>query len=153
MFQSRWGFHPCDYSTYRKLKFLHHAYLKSVRLAHVWQRWRRKDPHNRVMRRRIRNDKGQTIGYEPPVPIPEPQMCPVFSRKVPERRHVNKKGQFFRDGFLEEKVVTDDFGIVADYAAARKPAKEKAEVQPLRMPLETIDALYEQARKWLENRA
>ena len=152
MFRSRWGFHPCDYTTYRKLKFLHYAYLKAVRLAHVWQRWERKDPHNRVMRRRIRNDKGQTIGYEPPVPIPEPRICPVFSQKVLERRHVDKKGQYFRDGFLEEKVVTDDFGIVADFAAARMPAKEMAEVRPLRMSVEAIDALCEQARIWLEDR-
>ena len=153
MFQSRWGFHPCDYKTYRKLKFLHHAYLKAMRLAHAWQRWKRKDPHNRVMRRRIRNDKGQTIGYEPPLPILEPGICPIFSQKMLEKRHVDKKGQYFRDGFLEERVVTDDFGIVADYAAARKPAKEVAEVQPLRMSIEAIDGLYEQVRKGLEERA
>jgi hypothetical protein len=150
MFQSRWGFHPCDYSTYRKLKFLHFAYLKAVRLAHAWQRWHRKDPHNRVMRRRIRNDGGQTIGYEPPAPLPEPSLSPVFSQKVLEKRHVDKKGQHFRDGFLEEKVVTDDFGIVADYAAARKPAQDSAGVRPVRMSVETINALYERARQWLE---
>lgn len=152
MFQSRWGFHPCDYTTFRKLKFLHHAYLKAVRLAHAWQRWKRKDPLNRVIRRRIRNDKGQTIGYEPPVPILEPSICPIFSQKVLEKQHVDKKGQYFRDGFLEEKVVTDHLGIVADFAAARKPAKEVAEVRPLQVSVETIDALYEQARKWLEDR-
>src|SRR5713101_340936 len=34
MFQSRWGFHPCDYQTFRKLKFLNQAYLQAIRLAH-----------------------------------------------------------------------------------------------------------------------
>src|SRR4051812_16021137 len=90
MFKSRWGFHPCDYSTYRKLKFLFNVFQKAVRMAHVWQRWKRKDPQNRVMRRRIRNDKGQTIGYESPVPLAEPRLCLIFSHKTLEKRHVDK---------------------------------------------------------------
>ena len=48
MFQSRFGFHPCDYQTYRKLKFLNQVCLKAIRLAHAWTRWKRKDPQNRV---------------------------------------------------------------------------------------------------------
>ena len=36
MFRSRWGFHPCDYLTYRKLKFLNQVYLRAIRLAHGW---------------------------------------------------------------------------------------------------------------------
>ena len=153
MFQSRWGFHPCDYSTYRKLKFLHHIYQKALRMARAWERWKRKDPHNRVMRRRIRNDKGQTIGYDPPVPLTEPCLCPIFSQKVLERRHVDKKGNVFREGFLDEKVVTDELGIVDDYGSARRPVKELGEVQPLRVSLDTIDSLCEQAQHWLEERA
>jgi hypothetical protein len=152
MFQSRWGFHPCDYATYRKLKFLHHVYLLSLRRARVWERWHRKDPHNRVMRRRIRNDKGQTIGYEPSIPRPEPELCPVFSQKMLAKRYVDKRGTYFREGYLEDKVITDDLGILADYAAARNPGKEIGAVQPLRMSLETIDALHEQARQWLAER-
>src|SRR5712691_10368216 len=119
MFQSRWGFHPCDYQTFRKLKFLNQIFLHAARLAHAWQRWKRKDPHNRVIRRRIRNDKGQTIGYEPPVPMPEPKICPVFSQKVFENRHVDKKGNLSKGGFMEEKVVTDDLWIPGDYSSAR----------------------------------
>ena len=92
MFRSRWGFHPCDYATCRKLKLLNRLYLRAVRLAHAWARWQRKDLHNRVVRRRIRNEKGQTVGYAPPVPLPEPKLCPLLSRKVVERRHVDKKG-------------------------------------------------------------
>jgi hypothetical protein len=150
MFQSRWGFHPCDYQTYRKLKFLNQVYLQAIRLAHAWERWYRKDPHNRVMRRRIRNEKGQTIGYEPPVSLPEPKICPVFSQKVFEKRFVDKKGKFSREGFMEEKVVVNDCWIAADYASARKPAAHQAAVQPLHHTQTELEALYEQARTWLE---
>ena len=42
------------------------------------------------MRRRIRNDKGQTIGYEPAVPLPEPSICPIFSQKVLEKNPADR---------------------------------------------------------------
>jgi hypothetical protein len=150
MYASRWGFHPCDYQTYRKLKLLNQVYLQAVRLAHAWSRWKRKDPHNRVIRRRIRNEKGQTIGYELPVALPEPKICPVFSQKVFEKCHVDKKGNFSREGFMDEKVVTDAFRIPADYASARKPAADPSGVQPLHNTVAELEELYEKARTWLE---
>lgn len=150
MFQSRWGFHPCDYSTNRKLKALNQIYLRAVRLAHAWARWKRKDPHNRVLRRRIRNEKGQTIGYEPPISLPEPNICPIFSQKIVEIRHVDKQGNFSRQGFGEERVLTDDLCIPVDYASARKPVRNPTEVQPLHRTLAELDELYEKARIWLE---
>jgi hypothetical protein len=150
MFRSRWGFHPCDYQTYRKLKFLNQLYLKAVRMAHAWDRWRRKDPHNRVTRRRIRNEKGQIIGYGPPVPLPEPKICSVFSQKMFEQRHVDKKGNFSREGFTEEKVVTDHIWIPADYASARKPAADPAVIRCLHQNLAELEELYDKARRWLE---
>jgi len=153
MFQSRWGFHPCDYSTYRKLKFLHRVYFQAVRMARAWERWKRKDPHNRVLRRRIRNDRGQVIGYESPVPIAEPRLCALFTKKVLATRHVDKKGNVFRDGFQEERLVTDDPGIAGDFAAARRPVKEASEVRVLCLTVEVIDHLYEQAQHWIEEQA
>jgi hypothetical protein len=153
MFQSRWGFHPCDYQTYRKLKFLNQVYLQAVRLAHAWARWKRKDPHNRVIRRRIRNEQGDVIGYEPSVPLPEPRICPVFAQKLVEKRHVDKKGNFSREGFMEEKVVTDDRGISAEYASARTPVADPSGVQPLHHTVAELEELYEAARTWLEERA
>ncbi len=150
MFQSRWGFHPCDYPTYRKLKFLNQVYLRATRLAHAWARWQRKAPHNRVVRRRIRNEIGQTIGFEPPVPLPEPRICSVFSQKVIEHRHLDRCGNFSREGFPVEKVVTDGSWIPADYASARKPIAEEAKVKPLHHSIEELEALYKKACKWLE---
>jgi hypothetical protein len=152
MFRSRWGFYPCDYQTYCKLKVLHRVYQTAMRMAHAWERWNRKDPQNRVMRRRIRNVNGQTIGYEPPVPIAEPRICPVFSQQIQEHRHVDKRGVIHRDGFFQPKVVTDDLGVVEDFAGARRPVREEGEVRPMRMSAESIDALYEQARRWPEDR-
>ncbi len=150
MFRSRWGFHPCDYPTFRMLKFLNQVYLQAVRRAHAWARWQRKDPQNRVSRRRIRNEKGQTIGYEPPVPLAEPSLCPVFSRKVGEQRHVDKKGQFSSEGFTQEKVVMEDCWIPVDYASARRPVPDAAGVQALHHSRAELQTLYERARAWLE---
>ena len=152
MFQSRWGFHPCDYETYRRLKVLHHVYQTALGMAHTWERWNRKDPQNRVVRRRIRNEKGQAIGYELAVPLAEPRICAVFSQHVQERRHVDKKGVIHKDGFLQPKVVTDDLGIVEAFSGARKPVKEAGDVRPMRISVESIEALFEQARRWLEDR-
>lgn len=150
VFQSRWGFHPCDYSTYRKLKFLNMIHQQAVRMARAWDRWKRKDPHNRVSRCRIRNDRGQTIGYGEPELVAEPSICPVFSHKAREKRFIDKKGRCFKEGYLDEKIVTDDSRIPADYAAARKPAPEPGAVRPLRCTIAEIDECYQKARAWLE---
>ncbi|HEY7326222.1 MAG TPA: hypothetical protein VH592_01180 [Gemmataceae bacterium] len=152
MFRSRWGFHPCDFQTYCKLKILNQVFSQAIRLAHAWERWQRKAPHNRVLRRRIRNEKGQAIGYESPIPLPEPRICPVFSQKIFEQCHVSRQGNLSREGFQEEKVVTEDCWIVADYASARKPAPDPSMVQPLHHTAAEREELYQRARTWLEER-
>jgi hypothetical protein len=150
VFRSRWGFHPCEYTTYRKLKLLNRVLERAVRLAHAWKRWSRKDPHNRVCRRRIRDAAGRTIGYGEPIPLAEPPLCPVFSRKVHERRFVDRKGHCRKEGHLEETVVTDDRQIASDYSTARRPAANPGSVRPLHCTVAQIDELYDQARAWLE---
>jgi hypothetical protein len=150
VFRSRFGYHPCDYATYRQLKFLNLVYQRAVRLAHAWDRWKRKDPHNRVIRRRIRNEQGQTVGYTEPVPLPEPAICLVFSRKIQEKRFVDKKGKHFKEGFLDDKEVTDAARIPLDYAAARTPVAEPGAIRSLGVSLVEIDSLYEKARAWVE---
>jgi hypothetical protein len=149
-FRSRWGFHPCTYATYRKLKLLNSVYERAVHLAHASERWKRKDPHNRVSCRRIRDATGRPIGYAEPIPLAEPPLCPLFSRKVQERRFVDKKGICTREGFLDEKVVTDDPWIATDYSAARRPVSDPGAVRPLRCTVAQIDELYARARAWLE---
>jgi hypothetical protein len=46
-YRSRWGYHPCDYATYLKLRLLHKAYFEGLKLLARWRRWRAKRPHNR----------------------------------------------------------------------------------------------------------
>ena len=46
-YQSRWGYHPCNYATYLKLRRLHKAYWEGRRLLARWDRWRAKLPKNR----------------------------------------------------------------------------------------------------------
>ncbi len=45
--KSRWGFHPCDYETFLKLRRIHKAYHAGLILLARWRRWRAKMPHNR----------------------------------------------------------------------------------------------------------
>jgi hypothetical protein len=149
-FRSRWGFHPCDYATYRKLRLLNRVYERAVRLAHAWDRWKRKDPHNRVTRRRLRDATGRPICYAEPAPLAEPPLCPLFSRKVQERRFVDKKGRCTPEGFLDDKVVTDGPWIPTDYSAARRPVSDPGAVRPLRCTLAQIDEFYARALAWLE---
>lgn len=47
-FQSRWGFHPCNYELFLKIKTLHKACWQTVRDFHRWHRWQRKLPQNRA---------------------------------------------------------------------------------------------------------
>jgi hypothetical protein len=150
VFRSRWGFFPCDYATYRRLKALHAVYQRAVRLAHAWERWRRKAPHNRVSRPRLRDEQGRTVGYADPVPLAEPPLCPVFSRKEPRHRFVDRKGGSPGETVLDVAVVTDDPGVASDYSAARRPAADPAAVRPLRCTLAVLEELYEKARAWLE---
>jgi len=42
VFESKWGFHPCDYQTYLKLKFLNRAYSLALKARGAWERWERK---------------------------------------------------------------------------------------------------------------
>jgi len=55
--KSRWGYHPCDYHTFVKLKEIHKYFWKTVRDSHRWKRWDRK-----------------TV-YQSPN---EPKVCPYF---------------------------------------------------------------------------
>src|SRR5262245_16124566 len=46
-FKSRWGFHPCDYPLYLKLKRIAKGYWQARRKVAAHQRWAGKKPHNR----------------------------------------------------------------------------------------------------------
>ena len=125
--RSRWGFHPCDYQTFRKLKTLHKRYWQTVKAYAEWRRWNRKEPQNRVIRKWERDEKGRKIRFEVVGPRPEPKYCPFF---------VNRFG-------VESK------GIVEAYQQARRPVKEN-EVRPLKLSVEQIDRMYDEVESWFE---
>ena len=74
-FQSRFGHHPCDRETYFALKRLRHLWLRTLYRKAAWDRWDRKEPQNRFIRKKLRNSKKQCVGYEPTtIPIKEPKV-------------------------------------------------------------------------------
>jgi hypothetical protein len=140
-FRSRWGWHPCDYATFVLLRKLHAAYWRALRRYATWQRWRRKMPHNRVLRRRIRDARGRKIGAEVLGPWPEPPLPPLFCARRQVLTFWGEDGKPLKGGRRAEEVVFDGRGIPGAYRAARRPAATEAEVAPLGL---TIDEL-----RWL----
>jgi hypothetical protein len=130
---SRWGFHNSDYQTYRKLKALNFLYLEALRRAAAWQRWHRKEPHNRVSRRK---DGSRT-------PLPEPPLSPLFSKKVQMITNF-WKGKFVKEGHVYERVETTDHGVREAYDSTR-PVASAAEVRPLPLSVDVINELFERA--------
>jgi hypothetical protein len=137
-FRSRWGWHPCDYATFVLLKGLHEAYWRALRQYAAWQRWRRKLPRNRVLRRRIRDERGYKVGTEVVGPWPEPPLPPVFCTRRQVLTHWSEEGKPLKRGRLKEEVIFDDLGIPEAYRAARRPAASESEVLPLRLTAEEL---------------
>jgi hypothetical protein len=46
-YESKRGFHPCDYNGFLKLKRLHKEYYKGLRIIAQHKRWERKQQQNR----------------------------------------------------------------------------------------------------------
>jgi hypothetical protein len=117
--KSRWGFHPCDYEFFLKLKRLHKWYWQTVYDFHRWHRWWRKEPQNRTG--------------------PEPSYCRAFVEDKIWRKPVRMHGE---DGFrLYPKSVVDR-GVVSLYQAARMPQAEP--VQPFDTETRAaIESLYD----------
>jgi hypothetical protein len=119
--QSRFGFHPCDYATYRQLKTLHRAYWQAVYDFHCWHRWWRKRPENR---------RG-----------PEPQYCKLFVTDELWYKPVVTHGV---TGFKVYPKKLVDREVLALYRAARMPAQEPVEV----WDAETLGRIEAIHREW-----
>lgn len=76
-YKSRYGFHVCSYKTYKQLKTIRRVYELQLRQRGAHGRWSRKMPHNRVIRRKVRNEQNQVIGYEVVGAWHEPHVCPL----------------------------------------------------------------------------
>lgn len=137
-YQSRWGYHPCDYETYQLLKRLHALYLRARRQYAAWRRWARKRPHNRVVRQTLRDGAGRKVGSRVVGMQPEPPLCPVFCRKV----HVHRR----RTGAAAAEPEVDvafavPWDVAAAYRTARTPAVTAEGVQALPCPPEEVRRL------------
>jgi len=139
--QSRWGWHPCDYATFLLLKRLNRACEEARRRHAAWRRWQRKLPHNRVVRRRLRDAQGRRVGSEVVGPMPEPPLPPLVCvrRLVPAVWGAD--GRPLQEPRLVEDVVFGDLGIPEAYRSARRPAPSAEQVRPLRITEEELRRL------------
>lgn len=70
--QAKWGWYPCAYELYRKLKRLNLLAFEARRRDAAWERWNRKLPHNRVIWRHHKGGLKEKIG-----PMLEPVCAPI----------------------------------------------------------------------------
>ena len=138
-YQSKWGWHPCDYETFLLLRKLYHRYWQALRRFAEWQRWERKQPHNRVVRARIVDEKGRKIGSRVIGPRPEPPLDPLFCTQQTVVQHRQKDGKGVR--IVSQTVRFHDRGIPEAFRAARLPAADEAAVPRLKLSVEDIHRL------------
>lgn len=140
--QGKWGWYPCDMATYQKLKAINLAYDKALHQMKAWQRWERKDPKNRVSRKKLKDSNGQVVGYGIAEPLPEPEICPIFTSKVVKKCVWDRANNYHKDGIDRTFVKMTQDSVYDDYRKARYPVPSWAEVQPLSMDLDKIDKIY-----------
>lgn len=104
IYKSKFGCHPCDKETFLKLKEINKAYIEALRMKAAWDRWYRKAPQNRVMRKKLRNSQGQVVFYMAPVPLPEPPINPIFHEKISFEGQRDVNGVFHKKPILQWKV-------------------------------------------------
>jgi hypothetical protein len=78
-YKSRWGYHACDYVTWKKLKALRRFTLLTRRQLATHDRWYRKEPQNRVWRTYKYNADHQRIGVLGTVPMSKPHVNEIMS--------------------------------------------------------------------------
>lgn len=138
VFEGKFGFYPCDYETFKKLKELKKAYWQTVYKLGAWFRWNAKLPENRVRTRRTKDAVGRVSGREIVGPWEEPQFCPAFGK--PAGRHWNMKTTVPQH--------LSDHGILNAFEFARMPKKTAEEVTPLKISEDQINKLLEEVRSW-----
>lgn len=135
--QSKWGFHPTSYETSKKLRFINKVFAHAQRNASSWQRWERKDPHNRIVKNR---KTGEVI------PLPEPVVCEFFHDKKPTRR------SSYNNCKIPPTCFTNGLGEHFLYLSrqARTPVANASDVKPLDFDDAKIDYYFNLAKDWYE---
>jgi hypothetical protein len=119
-FQSRWGYHPCDFPTFLKLKRIHKVFWVGLRKLAAWERWHRKLPHNRVLVRWERDAAGRKTRRVVIGTWPEPV--------VPE---------------VLRAICRGGYPVLEDYHNARH-GKAPDQIRPLRIPRVVLDTWIEE---------
>ena len=126
VFQSKWGFHPCDHATFLKLKRLNWFAHLSRRLNAQYERWARKQPQNRFVKTTKVVDGKKYRGWA-----------------------LDEKGN--RIPWLEPVSVPGKLGndlIAENYRRARFPVSSPEAVKPLTLRIEDIDAELKICETW-----
>jgi hypothetical protein len=139
--RSKWGWHPCDYNTYRLLKALNRLCEKARRQHAAWDRWQRKLPHNRVIRRAVLDEAGNKVGAEVAGPRPEPPVGLVFCLRKQVLTRWSEDGRPLKTGRMVDTVAFDDHGVPDAYRTARHPKASEEEVEGLRLKVEDVHRL------------
>jgi len=134
-FKGSWGYYPCSYLTFCKLKFLKKKFHEALRQHAKWERWIEKEPQNK----------------EDP-----PDLVPGFSNLIPysakEAWHVYWLAQ--QEQISRRKVRNGWISYITDNAVeeafhiARMPQFDFEKIEPLPISVEEIDQFL---RKFPEN--
>jgi hypothetical protein len=130
--QSRWGWHPCDYTTFLILKRFNMRCEAARRQYAAWKRWNRKMPANRVQWKKILDEQGRLVEWRIVAMKPEPVLDPLFCKREQVRVFWDRQGKHLKDGEVVERVSFDDLGIPEAYRSARHPVETAQFVQPLK---------------------
>lgn len=139
-YKTRFGYVAYSYEDYLKLKRLNRLFYEDCKRAARWKRWVRKAPHNRVLKKWLRNDLGQRIGVEIVGSMPEPVTWDLFSTKLV---NIDRKpiGRWF------EGYIRTDNTVEVEYQKARHPQRSPGEVESPGLTTATIDGLLAQAER------
>lgn len=142
--QSRWGFHPISREASKKLRFINGVFAKAQHAAAAWVRWDRKDPKNRILKRRDKDGRKQPVldAEGKPVLMKEPKYNPLFHTvQAFERKETYWcVPSLYRSTGLGEKVLSWS-------RIARMPAPTSDAVQELPVTEEEIEQLYQQVKE------
>ena len=121
--ETRWGFVPCSYELYKKIKRLNFLYCKNLKELGRHRRFYRKEPQNRVRKEYTFNENGQRNGYTTK-PLSTPTPCEVF----------------------------DSHGTVpCCYEMARRPVSSPEAAPELPYTEEVIDSMLAEAELWYKD--
>jgi hypothetical protein len=143
--RSRWGWHPCDYETYLLLKRLNARCERALRRFAEWRRWRRKRPHNRLVREPVLDHEGRGVGTRVVGPKAEPVLDPLFCVRRQVRSFRGPDGRPLQEAAWVEDVSFCDLGIPEAYRTARRPVPTEEQVPALRLTPEEVRRLAERA--------